>query len=325
MAKPSLPSIKLDYTAIKQEPLDSPPPSLPPRLPILPPLAVVKTEPEQQQPQQEQLQLQLQEQERQPHLLKSIDDLTSFSTAIQAFKYRFDQLTKHLDFINQAIDSKFNEQSTQIEPQPSPKSTQKVPKTVSPSISSRSRIENLCERMSSKRVRKYIINHLSDIAKLREEVPAALKLAPEPAQLVLDCIGRFFLLGKKAQINNPYIALARQASVLVLEFFLLMMRGEGGFIIAANVKVEARKRAVEWRKRLIGEGGLSKANETDAKGLLLFVACFGIPEVFSNEDLGILFKLTNLSGISDAVKYSSFLPGKIPGNCFSGSIDMNCL
>ncbi|MBA0703642.1 hypothetical protein Golax_015952, partial [Gossypium laxum] len=281
-----------------------------------PPLAVVKTEPEQQQPQQEQLQLQLQEQEqeeRQPHLLKSIDDLTSFSTAIQAFKYRFDELTKHLDFVNQAIGSKFNEQSTQIEPQPSPKSTQKVPKTVSPSVSSRYGIGNLCERMRSKRVRKYIITHLSDIPKLREEVPAALKLAPEPAQLVLDCIGRFFLLGKKAQIKVPYIPLARQASVLVLEFFLLMMRGEGGFLIAANVKVEARKRAVEWRKRLIGEGGLDKANETDAKGLLLFVACFGIPEVFSNEDLEVLFKLANLSGISDAVKCSPFLPGKIPG------------
>ncbi|TYI72330.1 hypothetical protein E1A91_D07G054100v1 [Gossypium mustelinum] len=317
MAKPSLPSIKLNYTAIKQDPLDSPPPSLPPRLPIPPPLAVVKTEPEQQQPQQEQLQLQLQEQEqeqeeRQPHLLKSIDDLTSFSTAIQAFKYRFDELTKHLDFVNQAIGSKFNEQRTQIEPQPSPKSTQKVPKTVSPSVSSRYGIGNLCERMRSKRVRKYIITHLSDIPKLREEVPAALKLAPEPAQLVLDCIGRFFLLGKKAQIKVPYIPLARQASVLVLEFFLLMMRGEGGFLIAANVKVEARKRAVEWRKRLIGEGGLDKANETDAKGLLLFVACFGIPEVFSNEDLGVLFRLANLSGISDAVKCSPFLPGKIP-------------
>ncbi|TYJ25468.1 hypothetical protein E1A91_A07G051900v1 [Gossypium mustelinum] len=315
MAKPSLPSIKLSYTAIKQDPLDSPPPSLPPRLPIPPPLAVVKTEPEQQQRQQEQLQLQLQEkeqEERQPHLLKFIDDLTSFSTAIEAFKYRFDELTKHLDFINQAIGSKFNEQSTQIVPQPSPKSTQKVPQTVSPSVSSLYGIGNLCERMRSKRVRKYIIIHLSDIPKLREEVPAALKLAPEPAQLVLDCIGRFFLLGKKAQIKVPYIPLARQASVLVLEFFLLMMRGEGGFLIAANVKVEARKRAVEWRKRLIGEGGLDKANETDAKGLLLFVACFGIPEVFSNEDLGVLFKLTKLSGISDAVKCSPFLHGKIP-------------
>ncbi|TYI17875.1 hypothetical protein ES332_A07G053500v1 [Gossypium tomentosum] len=315
MAKPSLPSIKLSYTAIKQDPLDSPPPSLPPRLPIPPPLAVVKTEPEQQQRQQEQLQLQLQEkeqEERQPHLLKFIDDLTSFSTAIEAFKYRFDELTKHLDFINQAIGSKFNEQSTQIVPQPSPKSTQKVPQTVSPSVSSLYGIGNLCERMRSKRVRKYIITHLSDIPKLREEVPAALKLAPEPAQLVLDCIGRFFLLGKKAQIKVPYIPLARQASVLVLEFFLLMMRGEGGFLIAANVKVEARKRAVEWRKRLIGEGGLDKANETDAKGLLLFVACFGIPEVFSNEDLGVLFKLTKLSGISDAVKCSPFLHGKIP-------------
>ncbi|PPR81654.1 hypothetical protein GOBAR_AA39060 [Gossypium barbadense] len=306
MAKPSLPSIKLNYTAIKQDPLDSPPPSLPPRLPIPPPLAVVKTEPEQQQPQQEQLQLQLQEQEqeeRQPHLLKSIDDLTSFSTAIQAFKYRFDELTKHLDFVNQAIGSKFNEQSTQIEPQPSPKSTQKVPKTVSPSVSSRYGIGNLCERMRSKRVRKYIITHLSDIPKLREEVPAALKLAPEPAQLVLDCIGRFFLLGKKAQIKVPYIPLARQASVLVLEFFLLMMRGEGGFLIAANVKVEARKRAVEWRKRLIGEGGLDKANETDAKDIIESMVKNGMP--FEAVEVASIFGLEDK--FSSKTMLTSFL------------------
>ncbi|XP_022771353.1 protein FRIGIDA-like [Durio zibethinus] len=342
MAKPSMPLIKLNTSAtvlasIKQEPLTSP--SFPPHpVPIPQPLAVVKTEPEQPeqqqpppppptQPQQQQPQKEEQQQRREPQFLKSITDLLSLSSAINAFKCRFDELTKHLDFINQAIDSKFNEpqqeqQRPQIETDTPSKSTEndsktekKGPETASLPKASRSEIQCLCEMMCSKGLRKYIVTHLSDVSNLREQVPAALELAPKPDKLVLDCIGRFFLQGIKAYTKDSPMIPARQASVLVLEFFLLMMRdfrGKGQFKIAADLKVEAEKGAAAWRKRLISEGGLAKACEVDARGLLLFVACFGIPKVFRSEDLGNLLRLCNLRAISDALKGSPVLPDKMP-------------
>ena len=298
------------------------------------PHPVVKTEPQEQEQRQEEQR----EQQRQPQFLKSINDIVSVCATIDAFKDRFDELTKHLDFINQAIDSKFNElqqqhQYPQIETAaPPPKSTEPEksgPETITLPKTSSSEIQSLCEMMCSRELRKYIVTHLSNVSKLREEVPAALKLAPKPAQLVLDCIGKFFLQGIKAYTKDSPMIPARQASVLVLEFFLLMMggfRGEGQFKIAVDLKVEAQKGAVAWRKRLISEGGLDKASEVDARGLLLFVACFGMPKEFRSEDLGNLLRLCNLRAISDALKGSHVLPDKMPGNCILGSLTcMNCL
>ncbi|KAE8719692.1 Transducin/WD40 repeat-like superfamily protein [Hibiscus syriacus] len=312
---------------IKQE-LVGPTLSEPPSDPVLQPLAVVKAQPDlQQMPSTQPHQLEEEEEERgQPQFLKSIDDLASLSSTIHAFKCRFDDLTKHLDFINKAIDSKFNEpqqrKCPQIEPQYAPKPTgadgetaKKGSEEASPSKSSRSEIESLCEMMSSKGLRKYIATHLSNLPKLREEVPEALKLAPEPAKLVLDCIGRFYLQGIRAYTKDSPMIPAREASVLALEFFLLMMgglHGEGRVKVPENLKEEAEKSAIAWRKRLINEGGLAKASEVDARGLLLFVACFGIPKVFKIEDLGNFLRLCNLRACSDALKASPVLPHKIP-------------
>lgn len=318
MAKSSNSSATI-LASIKQEPIPSPL-SLPPPQPIPQPLAVVKTEPEQQQPPPPQ------QQQRETQFLKSINDLASLSSSIHAFKCRFDELTEHLELINQAIESKFSEpqeeqQRPQIEAEPTPKSMETdsqtgktEPETVPLPKASRSEIQSLCEMMCSKGLRKYIVTHLSNVSKLRDEVPEALKLAPKPDKLVLECIGRFFLQGIKAYTKDSPMIPARQASVLVLEFFLLMMggfRGEGRFNIAADLKVEAEKGALAWRKRLITEGGLAKASEVDARGLLLFVACFGIPKMFRNEDLGNLLRLCNLRAISDAIKSSPVLPGKM--------------
>ncbi|KAK8516197.1 hypothetical protein V6N13_025705 [Hibiscus sabdariffa] len=296
-------------TAIKQEPLQ-PPPSLPPPIPIPPPLATVKTEPDlpdQPQPREE------------PQLLKSINDLASHASAILAFKSRFDELTKHLEFINQAIDAKFNKPLPQIEPKPCLKSTQnevetvqKGPETAPPSQPPCGGIQSHCIVMNGKKVRKYIAKHLPNLPILREEVTAALKLASEPAKLVLDSVGETFSMGKNAYTKVPSLCQARQGILLLLELFLLMMSGESGVKIAPKVKLEAQNRAVAWRKRMNKEGGLGEASEADARGLLLYVACFGIPKLFRNEDLGILLKLSNLSSISDAIKASPWLPGKMP-------------
>lgn len=169
--------------------------------------------------------------------------------------------------------------------------------------------------MCSRGLRKYVVTHLSDIPRLREEAPAAIKLAPKPAKLVLDCIGRFYLQGIKAYTKDSPMIPARQASVLVLEFFLMMLGNcnEGEIEIEPSVKEEAEKGAIGWRKRLIAEGGLAKAGEIDARGLLAFVACFGIPAAFKNEDLKDLIRLSNPKKILDALRRSRVLVPRIAG------------
>ncbi|XP_022967688.1 protein FRIGIDA [Cucurbita maxima] len=185
-----------------------------------------------------------------------------------------------------------------------------------PESSSLSELEHLCETMCSRGLRKYIVSHLSDLDSLRHEIPLALKFAPNPAQLVFDCIGRFYLQGRKAYSKDSPMVHARQASVLILELFLISGSAETEndrrIKIEPSLKVEAHRAAIAWRKRIFNESGSCKASDIDARGLLLFLASFGIPTVFTNNDLRDLLRSSNSKGISNALRRSHGLCTRIP-------------
>lgn len=265
------------------------------------------------------------EQSKEPQFLKSIEQLGSLSAAINEFYRRYDELQKHLDFIQSTIDARSKErlQPIQLEtpvpvPLPPPiitakqktvetanTKTETSPATATATASAKSELISLCEVMCGRGLRKYITSHLSSIRKLRAEVPAALKCAPKPAKLVLDCIGRFYLQGSRAYTKNSPMIPGRKAGILVLEFFLLIIDNDIDF--DADVKQEAEQAAVAWRKRLIAEGGVGKASDIDARGLLLFVGCYGIPKVFTNEDVWDLIRLSNPKQIADSLRRSRVL------------------
>lgn len=273
-------------------------------------------------------------QKQKPEFMKSVVELDGLSIAIHSFTRRLDELQKHLEFIENTIESRSKqlllventnlvvvETITEEEEEKAAAAAAQggegegegeVP---SSSRGTKSEVEYLCEMMCSRSLRKYIVSNMSDEAKLREEVPAALKFAPKPAKLVLDCIGRFYLQGSKAYTKNSPMIPARQASLLILEFFLL---SDNVNVESLNEKEkdEAHSAALAWRKRLVTEGGLSRATPIDARGLLLFIASFGIPSRFSNQDLRDLILLTILStqNISTALRRSPLLLARIPGS-----------
>lgn len=273
-------------------------------------------------------------QKQKPEFMKSVVELDGLSIAIHSFTRRLDELQKHLEFIENTIESRSKqlllventnlvvvETITEEEEEKAAaaqgregegEGEEEVP---SSSRGTKSEVEYLCEMMCSRSLRKYIVSNMSDEAKLREEVPAALKFAPKPAKLVLDCIGRFYLQGSKAYTKNSPMIPARQASLLILEFFLL---SDNVNVESLNEKEkdEAHSAALAWRKRLVTEGGLSRATPIDARGLLLFIASFGIPSRFSNQDLRDLILLTILStqNISTALRRSPLLLARIPGS-----------
>lgn len=76
-----------------------------------------------------------------------------------------------------------------------------------------SEIQSLCVSMSSRGLYNYIVSHVLEVAKLRQEGPGLLGLAPNPVKLVLECLRH----GKDSTRVEE-----RKASVLVLEFLLLM-------------------------------------------------------------------------------------------------------
>ncbi|XP_055833822.1 protein FRIGIDA-like [Solanum dulcamara] len=170
--------------------------------------------------------------------------------------------------------------------------------------SSRSELEFLCETMKIVDLKRYIITHISDIDGLREQVPKALKLSPNPATLVWKCINK----GSRKRVDS----LKGKASLLALECLLLTM-GEGRVVkIEKWVKEEAEQAASAWRARMLSQGGVSKAHEMDARGLLLLIGCFGIPLGFLDRDIRYLIQVSGASKISGALRRSSALMERIP-------------
>ncbi|CAI0547977.1 unnamed protein product [Linum tenue] len=237
-------------------------------------------------------------------VLESVQGLCNLSSAILEFKSRFDELEKHLDLVRTAIES-----HEQPHGQVDGEAVALVPSGADGAVPASSELLNLCEAMCGKSLRKYIITRLDNVQKLREELPSALKSAPQPARLVLDCIGRFYLQGSKAYAKNSPMVPGREACVLALELFLLMAEGE--VQLEEHVRQEAVQAAMNWRKRLVVEGGIRKASEIDAKGLLLFVAAYGIPKLFKNEDIWDLVLAGNAGQVAEALRKSTVLVSRV--------------
>nr|AFJ66217.1 hypothetical protein 34G24.22 [Capsella rubella]AFV28938.1 FRIGIDA [Capsella rubella]AFV28939.1 FRIGIDA [Capsella rubella]AFV28940.1 FRIGIDA [Capsella rubella]AFV28944.1 FRIGIDA [Capsella rubella] len=270
---------------------------------------------------------------KQPEFFKSIDDLAAFSTAVEAFKRQFDDLRKHIESVENAIDSELKSNGVDIaassnshQPLSPPRNNASAETTVTvsqssqepaetvPETSNKPEGERLCELMCSKGLRRYICGNISHRAKLMEEIPAALKLAKEPAKFVLECIGKFYLQGRKAYSKDSPMISARQVSLLILESFLLMPDpGKGKLKIESSVKDEAEMAAVAWKKRLMGEGGLAVAEQIDARGLLLLIACYGVPSDFRSMDLLDLIRTSGSNEIVGALRRSPFLAPMISG------------
>nr|XP_043607234.1 uncharacterized protein LOC122579184 isoform X2 [Erigeron canadensis] len=174
-------------------------------------------------------------------------------------------------------------------------------------------LEFWCKRMDAKKIKKHVVAHISEMNSLHQEIAKALKLARNPARLVLHSIGRYFLQSSGAYYSrNGHQQIAiRQSSVLILECFVII--SGDGIKITKEDEEYANNVAIDWRKRMLKEGGLICMEAVDARGLLLFISGFGIPNgVFSIEDFSDLIRASKVKEISNALRHSTILISKLP-------------
>ncbi|KAJ8536139.1 hypothetical protein K7X08_034540 [Anisodus acutangulus] len=261
------------------------------------------------------------------------DSIAYLSDSLSAFKRCFTELHQHIDSIRATIHSVHTTNtpllSASLTPVPSWESDQsphneelqsphheQVQSPYNEELQSphheelRSSLESLCKASNGRFLRSCIVKQLSDMNRLLEQLPKALRLSSNPARLVLECMGRFYLQWSDAYTKGSHMVRGRRAAVLVLQCFLLM--GMDGVEIDKGVKQEAEKAPLAWRNRLIVEGGVRKASEMDARGLLLLIGCFGIPGGFTNQDIRNLLQVSAISKISRALWRSNVLMPKIP-------------
>lgn len=238
-----------------------------------------------------------------PSVVESITHLQSLHGALSDFLSHYNALQQTLDSINSAIDARSSGGNV--------KAVGIKPKTDGTQANE---LESICRINGAKALRRYISTHLSEVDRLRREVPQALKLASEPTKLVLEAMGRFYLQGSKAYERGDQHAVdARRSGILLLEFYVL-----AGCPVAqqpnssALVRKNARDAAVSWRSRLISEGGIETASAADALGLVLLVASFGVPPEFKPKDMHSLLRLSNLKKKGDVLRRSPILVQKMP-------------
>ncbi|MFS7940353.1 hypothetical protein Hanom_Chr05g00463461 [Helianthus anomalus] len=171
--------------------------------------------------------------------------------------------------------------------------------------------------MNSRQLKQHVAAHISEMINLREEIVKALKLAEDPAKLVLGCIiSRGFRGNRRFPVSRTVVhdnkqKLSRMAAVLILECFVMI--SSDGIEIEKSDQECAAKAAVDWKIRMLKEGGFGKTGEVDARGLLLFISGFGIQDhVFNPPDIMDLMRASNWKGISTALCRSAFLIPKMP-------------
>ncbi|GAA0163610.1 hypothetical protein LIER_19431 [Lithospermum erythrorhizon] len=265
-----------------------------------------------------------------------IIDLHTISTALSAFNKSINDLQFHLHTLQFTLDTIIakNPSTTSqiaITPPSKPNSPQnsttlfdidpksngivkKVSKKWGEIIDLDQELKNICEKMDFRGLKRYIMNNLYDIGKLRLEVPKALKYARNAARLVLNCCGRFFLQTRLGYVKDSMLVMSREASVVILECFLLMEGGGGGneSKIDDDVKNEADSAVVLWKKRMMNEGGIMRACESDARGLLLLLGGYGVPLTFRSGDLGDLFRASNGREMVGTLRRASSLVERVP-------------
>ncbi|CAA6668136.1 unnamed protein product [Spirodela intermedia] len=280
---------------------------------------------------------------------RGVDDLRGLSTALSSFTNYWDDLCNHLGYIQAAMDALARGlDAHSVRPASSVGElcpvgekfeieTEKKKGETWENTNSVVDLKSICERMLGRNLRRYVVAHLSEVDRLREEVPKALQLSPDPAKLVLSCMGRFYLQGSRAygDPNSPMVGV-RRACILVLEFFLLSgcacsnavhllssssrasmadserLQAAEGSEPSISVREEAKVAAIAWKNRLLAEGGVTLASAVDALGLALFVASFGIPSEFDSEIIYDLFRMCNMKKKADILLRSGIVVEKLP-------------
>ncbi|GJN22642.1 hypothetical protein PR202_gb10229 [Eleusine coracana subsp. coracana] len=144
----------------------------------------------------------------------------------------------------------------------------------------------LCEKMSPRDLRRFLTARLADREWLRVVGPDALRRAPDPAVLVLRAVGRYYICAESRD--------AEAACVLLLELYVRggcpRRPGQG----ETELQEEAREAVLTWRSRLVRvRGRLSAAGTREARGLILFMAAFGVPIEFPPQELYDLLTAAN--------------------------------
>ncbi|KAL5997937.1 hypothetical protein ACLOJK_008871 [Asimina triloba] len=158
----------------------------------------------------------------------------------------------------------------------------------------RTQLIKLCKEMDAEGLHKFISDNRKNLAGIREEIPLALKSAPEPAYLVLNSLEDFYhaevpsLDGKK---DSSLLGL-RRTCLMLLESLGMLLTSSGSEsisdnqMISSDIREQAKRTADAWKPKLDNlNPDASSGNSLEAHAFLQLIATFGIVSEFDQDDI----------------------------------------
>jgi len=172
------------------------------------------------------------------------------------------------------------------------------PANVSVDMMSYPELVKLCKEMDAAGLHKFISDNRKNLAAVREEIPLALRAAPNAGCLVLDSLEGFYCTEVSSQDikKDANLLGLRRTSIMLLECLsdFLTNLGSVSNVISKDVKDRAKAVAEEWKPRLDAlEMDASNGNSLEAHAFLQLLASFGIASDFDEEELSKLIPMVS--------------------------------
>ncbi|KAI4354096.1 hypothetical protein L6164_002995 [Bauhinia variegata] len=156
----------------------------------------------------------------------------------------------------------------------------------------------LCQEMDSRGLHKFISDNRKNLAAIREEIPVALRAAPNAASLVLDSLEGFYCVevpnqdGKK---DANLLGLRRTCIMLMECLSVLLMNSDCvSDIVSEDIKTKAKVIAEGWKPKLDDlDVDASNGNSLEAHAFLQLLASYGIASDFNDEELSRLIPMVS--------------------------------
>ncbi|KAF1877318.1 hypothetical protein Lal_00012091 [Lupinus albus] len=176
----------------------------------------------------------------------------------------------------------------------------------------------LCEEMDAGGIHKFISDNRKNLAAVRDEVPLALRAAPNAALLVLDSLEGFYYVevpNHDVKKDANLLGL-RRTCIMLMECLSVLLSNSDSVsdVISEDIKDKAKAVAEEWKPRLDTlDIDVSNGNSLEAHAFLQLIASFGIASDFNEEELSRLIPLVSRRRQAADLCRSLGLSEKMPG------------
>jgi len=146
----------------------------------------------------------------------------------------------------------------------------------------------LCKEMDATGLHKFISDNRKNLAAVREEIPYALRAAPNAACLVLDSLEGFYCTEVSIQDvkKDANLLGLRRTCIMLMECLCDFLSNSDcvSNVISEDIKGRAKAVAKEWKPRLDAlDMDASNGNSLEAHAFLQLLASFGIASGFNEE------------------------------------------